>query len=686
MVSNWTWTLSTNIFLTFFPEMKTASRRPSPSRAARRRESDAGQPQRRSLPLALALALVVIGCLAYSNSFSVPFLFDDLDAIPENPTLRGFPEVLSPPVETTVYGRPVLNVSFALNYALSGVRVWSYHAANLLIHLAAGLALFGIVRRTLLTPRLAETFGQAAAPLAAVAAGLWLVHPVQTESVTYIVQRAEALVGLFYFLTLYCAIRAAGADDGTTAGSHAGTGAGDRLWPVLAVVCCALGMGTKEVMATAPFLVLLHDRTFLSGSFALALRRRRGLYGGLFATLVIVLALAAKGRPGSAGFGEGMAWHEYARTQPGVILHYLRLSLLPFPLVFDYLWPVARGAGVLVPLLVLLIPAGATLWLLWRNSPAGFAGAWFFAILAPSSSVIPIVTEVAAEHRLYLPLAAVCALAVAGGYAALRPKGLHRMVLPASGVVIVLFALGTFLRNRDYRTPVAIWSDTVEKRPANVRAHYNLAKALEEEGRLEEAIRHYSEKVLPLKPDYAEARVSLGLALARTGRLDDAMTHYEAALKARPDLAEAHNNMGLVLARQGRIGEALDRYAEAVRLKPAYAEAWYNMANALAEAGRAEEAIARYREAIRLKPDFPAAHVNLAITLQETGRDGEAKAHYAEAIRHRPDYATAHANLGMLLARRGETERARRHLETALRHDPHMIPARQALEQLSQAR
>jgi hypothetical protein len=173
----------------------------------------------------LAGVVIVLAALAvYYNSFSGPFIYDDVVSITENPTIRHLwpvGRVLSPPVHLPVTGRPLLNLSLALNYALSGDAVWSYHALNLLIHVLAGLTLFGLVRRTLLRqgyggqalqqPVLSKQFGEASMPLAFVVALLWVVHPLQTECVTYVTQRAESLMGLFYLLTLYCFVRGADA-------------------------------------------------------------------------------------------------------------------------------------------------------------------------------------------------------------------------------------------------------------------------------------------------------------------------------------------------------------------------------------------------------------------------------------------------------------------------------------------
>src|ERR1039458_595429 len=156
----------------------------------------------------IPLLVVAVGLVAYHNSFTGPFIFDDMYTIRDNPTIRRvWPiwQALSPPHRggTTVEGRPLINLSFAVNYALGAYHVWGYHALNLSVHILAGLTLLGVVRRTLRQPRLRGRFSAAADGLALATAVLWMVHPLQTESVTYIVQRAESLMGLFYLLTLY---------------------------------------------------------------------------------------------------------------------------------------------------------------------------------------------------------------------------------------------------------------------------------------------------------------------------------------------------------------------------------------------------------------------------------------------------------------------------------------------------
>jgi len=625
--------------------------------------------------------VICAGLYAYHNSLHGPFIFDDLRAIQGNPTIRQlWPmwSVLSPPPYTPVTGRPIVNLSLAFNYAWDGLNAWGYHVFNLAIHLLAALVLYAVVRRTLLCARLRERYGDEAPWLALAVALIWVVHPLQTESVTYITQRTELLMGLFFLLTLYCVIR--GADS-----PHPG------ICYAAAAVSTGLGMGSKEVMVVAPLVVLAYDRVFLSTSFRETCRRRWGLYAAMAASWLIFGALAQT-RIGTdtarLGPSEVTPW-DYAATQSGVIVHYLRLSVWPTPLVGDYDdWPLARSVANILPSAAVVVTLlGATLWALRRGLPSAFLGVWFFLILAPTSSFYPIVTEVAAERRMYLPLAAVIALAVIGGHMVLgaswhclgwRTGG--RWVFEATVAVVIVATLGwvAVRRNEDFRSMEAFWSDVVTKRPTNARAHNDLGEHLYRQGKLGEARGHFSEAVR-LRPNYAYAHSNLGAALAAQGRLDEAIAHYAEALRLDPNYAEAHNNLGVTLAKEGKLQEAIAHYSEALRINPTYVEAHTNLGAALADEGKLEEAIARYSEALRLDPYYVGAHNNLGNALASQGKLEQAIARYSEALRLNPNYAQAHNNLGNVLASQGRLEEAIARYSEALRLNPNYVEARNNL-------
>lgn len=334
-------------------------------------------------------------------------------------------------------------------------------------------------------------------------------------------------------------------------------------------------MGTKEVMATAPLMVMVWDRLFAPDRAT----TRKPLYVLLASTWVILAVLVAGGhRSPSVGFGfAGWPWWRYLMTQAEVVTHYLRLAVIPAPLVLDYDWRAATSVSqVVLPAVLLVVLLAATLWGVIRRSPAAFAGAWFFLILAPTSSVVPIVTEVAAEHRMYLPVAGVIALVVLGLFEALRLAPFLRPVarsgqalrgagLVAAAAVVILFARMTHARNADYHDYDRIWAATIAERPQNARARNNYATSQLMKGRYPEAEPHLRVAVRE-NPSLAEAQANLGVTLSAQGKLDEGATHLRRAIELQPDYASAHRNLGETYAMQDRLADALAEYTKALAI------------------------------------------------------------------------------------------------------------------------
>jgi Flp pilus assembly protein TadD len=603
-----------------------------------------------------AVVLITAGTLAYLNSFSGPFVFDDEPSILGNASIRSFATAWRPPADggLTVSGRPVLNLSLALNHAISGDQVWSYHALNLLIHLAGGLTLFGLVRRTLRQPVLAARYAADAQPIALLAAALWLLHPLQTAAVTYIIQRAESLCALFYLLTLYSFVRSV-------------QPGAPRRWRALTFTACLLGMGTKEVMATAPLLVLLYDRTFAAGSFAGAWRARRGLHLSLAATWLALLALvlATEGRGDTAGFGTAVTPAAYALTQVKAIAHYLRLAVWPAPLVLDYGRSlVSSWTEVLVPALLLVPLVAASLWYGARGHAAGFCGLGFFLILAPSSSFVPVATQTIAEHRMYLPLAALTTLIAVVAWRWLGRRGLAVLATVAVG-----FGALTAQRNEDYATQIGLYEDTLAKVPDNARARALLAEYYVRAGRLGDARREL-ERSLADEPGVPEVLNNLGLVCQRLGDHTRAVECFQQVLVLRPREPEFANNLGNALVRAGRLTEGISQLEAAVRLAPELVDSRFNLASALAQGGRTEEAMAALTALLTRHPDDAGSHNLLGNLLLAASSRPEAIEHLTAAVRLAPANADYHNQLGIALGRAGRLREALVEFEAALKLDP----------------
>jgi tetratricopeptide (TPR) repeat protein len=612
---------------------------------------------------------------------------------------------LSPPRGggLTVEGRPLLNLSLALNYAVSGLRVWSYHGLNLAIHLLAGLTLLGIVRRTLVRLDPSHEGHRRALGFAVATALLWTVHPLQTESVTYIIQRAESLMGFCYLLTLYGFIRSLDRPGG-------------RVWPLLAVAACAAGMATKEVMVSAPLIVLAYDRAFVAGSWRAAWRARRTLHLALGATWLVLafLVMRTGNRGGTSGIGSGVAPWDYWLTQPGAIARYLRLSFWPAGQVFDYgpegLSHPSANVGASLLLLALAVLTGRGLLGAHQSGGRwGFLGLVFFAVLAPTS-LVPGNRQTLAEHRMYLALAPVVIAVLAVAASLLRrassrqhePLGRGIWVLGVAALTLVGVA-ATRARNADYRSPVALFALDAGRRPANAWAQANLGMAWFEQGQMEAAVGSFRE-ALRLRPVYPLAEDDLGNALLRLGRRDEAEACFRRALREDPHFAAAHNNLGRTLLEDGDAAGAAEEIAAALKLDPGLIEARNNWAGWLARSGRLAEAAAEYRAILAAQPDnagvhndfgialaqagdrdaaitqyrealgidsaLPEAHANLADALAYSGRSDEAIGEYRRALALRANFTSARANLGNVLLRAGRPAEARAEYETALRFEP----------------
>jgi len=610
---------------------------------------------------------------AYANSFRGVFTFDDQSGIVRNASIRHLSQladVLRPPFDEgqTVGGRPLLNFTFAVNYALGHLDVRGYHAVNLLIHVLAGCTLLGLIRRTAV--RVCPTWTEQQAIFFALAVALlWTLHPLQTAAVTYISQRAESLAAWFVLVALYAFVRAVETPS-------------ERRWPFLAVLSCFCGAATKETVAMAPLLVLAYDRCFVAGSLRSALRQHGRLHLALASSWLLtgMLMLSTAGRGNSAGFGTDITWWQYALTQCAAVPHYLRLAIWPAPLVLDYGTSIITDPAKLVlPAVVLALLLGGAVVAWQRRWPvAAFAGFAFFVLLAPSSSIVPVATQTMAEHRMYLPLAAVIVLGVAG---------LHRLAgavgLGAVLVIAVILGVVTAQRNLAYKSAATLWADIIAKRPENPRGWCGLGLELLNAGRPDDARLDLLE-ALRLKPDYHLAHFYLARALVETKQFPEAETHFAEAIRLDPRFAEAHFYFGNFLVQRHEFQRAVEHYEQAVAIRPDYLEAECNLGFLLTQLQRQEEGWRHLAHAVQLAPESVLVRGAFAETLLKAGRVSEALPHLNEIVRLQPGHAESLTALGAALAQLGRNAEARRAFEEALRMQPGYTQAQTYLDRLNQ--
>jgi tetratricopeptide (TPR) repeat protein len=643
----------------------------SPIRASRESHSRAW------LRLGLLAAAVAA---AYANSLGGQFILDDSISIVENQAIRR----LWPLTDFLASPRPLVDYTLAINYALHGLNPAGYHAVNLAVHILAAWTLLALVCRA--ADRVAPG-GRWSGPALAVAL-LWAVHPLQTQAVTYVIQRAESMMGLFYLLALYCTLRAAGAVN-------------PRRLFLAAVAASAAGMASKAVMVTVPLAAMLFDRVFLATSWREVLRSRWMLHAGLMATWLVLGAFGVvsglfatrQDDPITVGFGitEITPW-EYLRTQPEVILHYIRLAFVPVGQCVDYGWPVARDAGrVAAAGGAVLALLAASLWALRRRPWIGFLGVCFFLILSPTSSFVPI-RDIAFEHRMYLSLACLVALVVFTARAGLvqltGSAGAGRAVaigltLAAAAALSVL----THRRNALYCDTTALWTENLVRTPHHPRVHNALGCALSQAGRIDEAIAQFNE-ALRLDPNFPGAWANLGVANMQRGDSAAAVEQIHKAFSLSPHEfgARTYFYLGSALLDVRRYDEARERFENALELRPDYHEARCNLGNALKALGRLAEAEAILRRTIADAPQYAAAWASLADVLEAAGRPADAAeaferalAMYASTAPRDTFTAHLHVRLGRLRLAAGRRDDARRHFQAALAITPDDPAARAAL-------
>jgi tetratricopeptide (TPR) repeat protein len=637
---------------------------------------------RRRWILLAALVIVAAGASAYSDSFGGPFIYDGMESITNNPYVRRLWPLsysLQSPPQSTVSGRPLVSLSLAVNYAVSGYDVWSYHAFNLSVHLLAALVLFGVIRRTLLTRRLRDTFGRHATALAGACGVLWAVHPLNTGAVTYVVQRAESMVGLFYLLTLYCAIRGF-----SSRRSH--------WWYAASAAVCLAGMATKEVMATAPLVVLVYDRVFVARSWRHVASRRWGYYLALAATWGLLAALIGSG-PRSASTGSGMRsftrW-DYLATQCKYIVHYVGLAFWPAPLVLSYtrkaVTSFAQYGAQGVALLAVL---AATVVALWKRPAWGFLGAWFFIILAPTSSFVPI-ADPAFEHRMYLPLAAIIAAVVLGGYAAAGLLARHKALARAAGIVLasaaaVCLGVTTHERNKVYRESVTIWEDTVKKQPDNFMAWSSLAAAYANVHKDAQAI-DAAGRAIELNPGIQHAYNSRAISYLNQGKLDAAIADFTSAVRVAPTYASGFMGRAEAYRRKGEIDKAVADCTTSIDLNPRDATAYLVRAYCWSMKGEHRKVIDDASASLLLQPRSAQTLVLRAQAFEKVGEPRKAIDDASAALRLQPGNTQAMLARARAFESAGDRPLAVADLRRLLTVEPDNAEAKASLARLGDGR
>lgn len=587
-------------------------------------------------------ALLVVFC--YMGALGGPFVFDDEPNIAENRFIRiaelDPSGLYAAAFKSPLANRPVANLSFALNYYFTGVNVVGFRIVNLLTHIINGFLLFGLARSTFETPALSGR-KEAGSLIAALAALVWMVHPLHTQSVAYIVQRMTSLAVLFYLSSMLCYVRARLLP------------AGDRRRSAFYIGCGVAGLlalGSKEIAATLPAFLYLYEWYFFQGLQREWLRRSLPALAGvclLSAAVALVFIgsrdplqeILAPYADGSFSAGQRLL------TQARVVCFYISLMLWPDParLNLDHDFPFSLSlldpAATLPALLALAgILAGAVV--LARREPLiSYAILWFFGNLVIESSVIRL--ETVFEHRTYLPSVMPVLAGTAFLFRVLRRRALAVAALTA---VTLLWSAWTWQRSQVWGDAVALWQDCVRKSPSKARPYNNLGSALSESNRLQEAATNF-QKAIDLRPGYGDAHYNLGYAWIRLGRMQDGVQQLQEAVRLEPKNYMAYNNLGVAYLLQNSYREAARHLQLAVDLAPEFGPARNNLAVALKGSGDLKGATYHLEQAIRLNPNYAEAYNNLGLTQKEQGNLRQAVESFRRALAINPAYAAAKLNL-----------------------------------------
>jgi protein O-mannosyl-transferase len=607
------------------------------------------------------VAIVLLGILAYLPSLEGVFVFDDLPWILDNEDLQ---HLWPPWAAARGTSRPLLFFTLALNHAISGLQPWSYHVANLGIHLGTALLLFGVLRRSLCSERVAASLPHISGQtLAGSTALLWVVHPLTTQAVTYVIQRGESLASLLMVLSIYALVRS------RCRGTSAPTS--ERVWWALVVVSWWAAMATKEIAVTLPVLLVLFDGLVLTGCFETTWRERRHLYLALWLPIglgiISLLILRPQHLPGLVrGDAEAFGRIDYLISQPGVILQYLRMTIWPRGLQVDHGWPVASLTQALVPILMAFLAIGVTLVGLVRRRPWSFGGIWFLCILAPTSSLVPL-RDLLVEHRMYLPLVAPL-FGLSWLVANLRDSRVRWGIL---GLAVCILGLTTAARNRDYHSELALWAQATGE-THNARRFYNLQLefVVDEGGVLDGPLLSAVEAAADLRPaaralqsgdaagalqllagsqypvaEYPAAANLRGLALWMSGHTDQAVTQWN-----RPDaLPAARANLAVASWLSGDLMQAERLLAGLSAEATNIPEVYYNLGTLWARLGRLSDARQPLQRALALRPTMAAAMNNLGAIEEGLGLTGTAIVWYDQALAR--DHETGRLNRGLLHVR-----------------------------------
>ncbi|MBC8286107.1 MAG: tetratricopeptide repeat protein [Nitrospinae bacterium] len=610
--------------------------------------------------------LILISMLTYFNSLKGSFQFDDAHLI-NSQWLLNTDAFFDHPLSAEIGRRPVLNWTFALNNQLARHKVFGFHLFNLALHIGVTLLIFFIIGRAkYLLNKCGWVF-----PLTT--ALLFSLHPLNTDSVSYISSRSSLLATFFYLLTLYIFLNLFCPKKITPF---------TKKLPLSLLILAGiyLSVASKLIGATLPFMLAVWYWGFIGRkqypNFHKAAMSNRSAFIGLTLVTIISTGVIIFGDswihiPFDQGF-ELFGRAPYFIVQLKVIVfYYLKLFYFPFNLNVDSGFPFS--SAMTDPAIIfsgLIILASILAILKWRNVWVVVGAIWFFITLAPTSSFIPL-NDLAVEHRMYLPMS--LGLSLVAGVGIKTLPMLWRLRL----LVVLLIALGatTAARNADWVSELSLWKDSATKNPFSPRPHNNAGKAYYEKGDLAQASYHFEKSVANI-PRFVANQYNIqdpkGFLERRNkvaGKNDENKLKSPSSLKIMAELVEPHYNLASVYLDQGRLDEAEEEYLKTQALRPGHFSSKIGLSSVYNQKGLYDQAVSLLEQAVQENitssdPGFALARLNLGELYGKTGKIADAITEWEAALKIDPSLLPAHFNLGTAYMMTGKLESA----ENAFKH------------------
>ena len=605
-------------------------------------ENTAAIPLNPSGKLWMIVGFILLGFTVYSNTFHSSFHFDDTPSIINNSAIKNIRDLQH--IWNFWPTRFITYLSIALNYHFHQLDVFGYHVFNLMVHLSSAVMVGWLALLTFSTPAMKGQKVSCRANLISFFAGVvFLTHPIQTEGVTYIVQRAASMATFFYLasLNLYIQARLNQIENSSSSIS--------KLYYsgfLLAVVIC---MFCKEIAISLPLMIGFYEFYFFGSKKVFNVKYVIFLLSIFLIVPLTMLMTHTADLQGMRRIGEDttpISVGHYFLTQMSVIGTYLRILLIPISQNLDYDYPIATSffqTPVFFSFLLLCFIGWVAIKLFPKHRLLSFSIFWFFISLLPESSVIPI-KDVIFEHRLYLPMVGYSLFLVGSTYYLFGKRRPILMVVVLA-LMIACYSILTYTRNSVWKDNLTLWSDAVRKSPHKARPYFNRGYAYQEKENFDEALSDY-DKAIQIKPDYAEVYSNRGNIYTHKGNLDQAFLDLNKAIEIKPRLAEAYNNRGYAYQDKGNLDQAFSDYNKAIEIKPDFAEAHNNRGYAYASKGNLNQALSDLNKAIDFKPDYADAYSNRGNAYAYEGNFDHALSDYDKAIKINPDSAEVYNNRG----------------------------------------